>query len=502
MEEEGEEMDSLFEGMVLFNPNSVETNTIHDDDHHHHRNSIESDDHIDEQQNQNEPLDESLFSDLTLVSELSPSPISRSISKKKKRAGLRIGYARDADAAADDGHALPSTTAAPQDQHDSSELGLVEIKSQISDKLNLVRQLAASVSAARKDAISKRRKAAETLHKASNAYSDLESQLNEACKSEDFETTETLSQSLADAEAHKHSLLAALVDADSHCDAVESRMKEVLASQIAAEEECASLLHRFSQDASSKADLAIHTARQLSSTQLDQWLSSTESLELKKMELQIQSHIVSDARTLLNASIDNSVEDDEKERESLCKQKSLLMDELQELLALVKHKQQQIAETESQIEAVDTRIAHVVSGFQEMQSSIDSKLGNLQSSISSIEIESQALSNKKREIDDFLAQEEDKGEKLRELANSSGEEANTYQQVVELRKNLLRFVLKSREDKVRLAKTEKKLSDDVQMLQQEISTARASLQVSFLSHFTYAHKQRIVIVQNRTYPNS
>lgn len=227
--------------------------------------------------------------------------------------------------------------------------------------------------------------------------------------------------------------------------------------------------------------MALKTAKEWSSKQLDEWLCSTESLELKKMELEIESHIVDEARNVLNANIESSVEDDKKERESLCEKKSVLIDELEELLALVKRKEQEIAETEANIEAVENRIANVVSGFQETRLDIESKFGDLQSCISNVELESEALSKKKREIDDFLAKEEEKGEKLRELANSSAEEAKTYQEVVELRNNLMMFVLKSREDKVRLAKTEKELSDDVRMLQQEVSNSRSSLQVSFSS---------------------
>ncbi|PON90605.1 hypothetical protein TorRG33x02_136600 [Trema orientale] len=115
---------------------------------------------------------------------------------------------------------------------DDMELHLVQIKAQISNKRNLVRQLAASVSAARNDAIASRREAAESLLRASNAYANLEIQLNDAYKSEDFDTAETLSQTLAATENHKNSPLAALADAKAHCDAVESRMQEFIEDKI------------------------------------------------------------------------------------------------------------------------------------------------------------------------------------------------------------------------------------------------------------------------------
>ena len=67
------------------------------------------------------------------------------------------------------------------------------------------------------------------------------------------------------------------------------------------------------------------------------------------------------------------------------------------------------------------------------------------------------------------------------FVNISVREAKMYEEVVGLRKGLLSSVLKSMEDKVRLAKTEEKLSEDVQTLQLEASAARASLQVRFSS---------------------
>ncbi|KAF4359216.1 hypothetical protein F8388_005325 [Cannabis sativa] len=496
MEMDGDgDMDSLFEGMVLFNP--ISEHPSHSPSHSH------SDSH-----SQSESESHSLFTDLTILSPSpseSPSPsLSESKSfnqiqiqnnnnsnhKKKKRPALRIGYARNASAVAfddnppisDDHQHLPSSNEPPCSSVDVDfDFRLLQIKNQISEKLEFVRQLAASVSADRKEAIANRRKAAQTLHRASNAYAELETRLDEACRSEDFETAETLSESLAAAESEKQTLVAALADAEARCDEVELRMKE---------------------DTSEKAELGINTAEQVSSKKLEEWQCSTESLELKKMELEIESNIVNEARTMLTSSIENSVEDDQREKESLCKKKSVLLDELQELLALVKQKEQEIAETDSNIKAVENRIAHVVSGFQEMHSNIDSKFGNLQSCISDIELESKSLCELKKEIDDFVVNEQEKERKLRELANSSKEEAEAYHQVVELRKNLMTFVLKSKEDKDRLAKTEKKLSDEVQMLHQEVSSSRLSLQElstrkSSIQQDIASSKQKIIFIDKR-----
>lgn len=218
---------------------------------------------------------------------------------------------------------------------------------------------------------------------------------------------------------------------------------------------------------------------------MEKWLASTEALEGRKIELEIESHLVNEARAVLNNSIEHSVEDDLREKEILYKKKDILTNELQKLLALVRDKEKEIAENDSNIRAVEERISIVVSDFQEYQSSIDAKYDSLQSIISQLNLESEAMSMKKKEIDKFLNDEVDRGTKLKELARVSADEAKEYQEVVELRRSLMSSILKSREDKVKLAKTEEKLSAEVQTLQQEASAARASLQVNFTSQLFY-----------------
>nr|XP_015879990.2 paramyosin [Ziziphus jujuba var. spinosa] len=537
-----DEMDSLFEGMVLFDPSNNSQFQFQSQD-----DSDQADDSPTptatapaspadalaqpQAQPQPQPLDENLFSDLTLASPLQfhttettpPSnSVSRQISRKKKRAaGLRIGYARDADIDAyaysrplDAEEPQPHTTPTPTPtvesdsthanghKADGAGCRLEQIKSLISDKLHRARQSVSSVSSARKDFIAARRKAAHNLHLASVAYADLENQLNDACDAEDFEAAERLSDSLAAADKDKQSLIALLRDAESHYDAVEFQMQQVLTSQIAAEEECTSLLTQFAMDASTEAHKVIMTAEVVSSKEMHRWFSSTESLEMKKMELEIESEIISEARNVLNNSIELSVENDRRERKSLCKKKIVLMDELEQLLALVKRKEEEIAQNDSDIEAVDKRIVDVVSGFQEMQSGIDAKFANLQSGLSQIGLDRDAMLSQRKEIDEFLTQEEERGAKLKEVAQASAAEAKSYQEVAGLRKSLMSSVSKSMEDKVRLAKIEEKFSEDVQILQLQVSTSRASLQElstrkSSIQQDISSSKQRIFFLDKR-----
>lgn len=293
---EDDEMDSLFEGMVLFTPSQLAAEQclaaedVPNANPNPNPNKSESQtksndfDTCIEAAVSSEPLDENLFSDLTLQLQTQPQSSSitytktKSSRKKKRAAGLRIGYGRDttpysssapddndagddddvtctideadADAEASSSKNSYSSISVPvvvkeinnNDPHERFE----HLRSLVSEKLNRARELAASVSAARKDSIRRRRKAADDVELASLRHSQLEKQLDEACEAEDFEAAQRISDLLAAAETHQQSLLIALRDAEAYCDAIDSKMHDVLVSQIAAEQDCASLLDHFS----------------------------------------------------------------------------------------------------------------------------------------------------------------------------------------------------------------------------------------------------------------
>ncbi|KAK3441147.1 hypothetical protein EUGRSUZ_B01563 [Eucalyptus grandis] len=235
---------------------------------------------------------------------------------------------------------------------------------------------------------------------------------------------------------------------------------------------------------------------------MDKWLSSSEDLEVRKMELEIESYLISEAHKGVNVSIEHSIDDDSREKEKLLKKKDVLLDELEKLLNLVREKEKQIAENDASIEAVEKRIAGVVSGFQDMQSDIGAKYDRMKSKLSQVDAESEALSIKKKDIDDVLSQEDNKGAKIRELGKIAADEAKAYNEAAGLRKGLMLCILEYRESKLGLMKTEEKFSEDVMRLQQEASSARASLQElssnkSSLQQEIASFEQRILYVDKR-----
>ncbi|KAL9276146.1 hypothetical protein ACSQ67_026318 [Phaseolus vulgaris] len=630
----GDDMDSLFEGMVLFNPsaqieNEIEIGVEEAEVQHHNYNGSDA-------LTTSQPLDENLFSDLTLVldplqndqlaqpdhdlqshQQLSVSATQAQAQsqaqaqaqapRRRKRSGLRIGYGRDA---LHSNHMPHTLSPLPQPISDSDSLGAADtaqvsdtlpsiitatatstdhadavtlsqpspesssksengnreyqhasafseeepsaesssksenenrnvssfseagtsftesssksendnlnqqdapafpeaefrkIKATIREKLNHASQLVKNASSARKDSIRNRRKTVENANLASLKYMELEKQLEEACEAEDFERAEKVSENLSVAEKEKQTFINSLREADAFVDALDLKLQHALDSQLVAEEQCAILLDHYAKNALNNADSTLKKATSVFSKEMDQWLSSSEALEVKKMELEIESQFMNEARLELNNTIEHSIQDDKREKEILCKRKDVLMGELDQLLALVKQKEKEIADNDSNLEAVENKINKVVSGFKEMQSSINVKYDKLQSVLEQVKLETETLALKKGEIDNLLTQEEEMGGILRKFARISTEEAEGYREIVKLRKSLMSSILKSREDKLTLAENEEKLSGDVKLFQQEVSAARASLQElssrkSSIQQEIASFKQRIIFIDKR-----
>uniref|UniRef100_A0A1J3EGT0 UVR domain-containing protein n=1 Tax=Noccaea caerulescens TaxID=107243 RepID=A0A1J3EGT0_NOCCA len=519
----GDYVESLFEGMELFTPSQF-------------ADSSDNSPAILPPLKAEEALDENLFSDLTIVSPAQhvpdavthPSPLSSSSSsvmnygrqvsasrRKKRAAGLRIGYGRhEIHEDEDDTVSQQSTDSVSQlsdsisqqsdsvnqapdsitqvsdsstqvsdsvvhQPSESSAVGssgrLELVKDQIEGKLNRARDLAGSVTAARKNAIRKRRQASENLRSASTTHDELEKQLEEAIEAEDFDAAERISESLAAAERDRLALMTLLRQAESDCDAIESKMEEVLLSQIAAEEESASLLRQFCTDAENDAASILENAEAFCLEEMGKWHSCSEDVEVRKVELDIESVIVDNVRLSLNDSLEGSVEQEMKEKEMLSKKKEHLSDELQELLALVKAKEKEIDENDFQIKVVEERINNVVFGYKELQASMDKMLDDVQAGLSQIDMETEALSKKKIDVDEFVASEKERGAKLRELVSVSADEACEYEEVIKLRKTLMSYVSKTREERAKLVNIEEKLSEEVQKLQEELSSTRESV---------------------------
>ncbi|KAF0898063.1 hypothetical protein E2562_001734 [Oryza meyeriana var. granulata] len=353
---------------------------------------------------------------------------------------------------------------------------LALLRSQISGKFELIQQRATAVAAKRRQLAGRRRKVAEDVGSAASSHKDLERELEEACEAEDFERAEKISDSLAALEKEKDRLLTALRDAELNYDSVDLELQDVLKSRIAAEEEAAALLENFARDATDHADSVSKQAEEMSLKEIEGWRESMELLETKKLEMEVESELVLAARSGLEDSIEHLVEDDKREKDMLSKKGDTLAEELAELLKMVRLKEAEIAENNARIQEVQERITAVVSRFYGSQSDIDLKLKTLQEAQTKIDLETQALVLKKSEIDNFISLTEQKDSNLREIISACSSEAKACQQSVEIRRKLASSILKSREDRIGLLKMEEEILQDIQVLRQQTSDARTSLQ--------------------------
>ncbi|ONM02968.1 UvrB/uvrC motif family protein [Zea mays] len=353
-------------------------------------------------------------------------------------------------------------------------LGL--LRSQISGKLDSIQQRAAAVAAKRRLLAGRRRKVAEEATSVASRHKDLERELEVACEAEDFERAESISDSLAALEKEKDGLLTALRDAELDYDSVDSELQEVLESRIAAEEEAAILLEQFAKDANEHAISESKQAQELSSKEIEGWQTSMELLETKKLEMEVETQLVLEARSGLEGSIEHLVEEDKLEEGTLSIKGEVLTKELADLLELVRLKEAEIAENNARIHEVQERISAVVSRFHGSQSDVDLKLNSLKEAQCKLDLETEALVLKKNEIDNFISLTEQKDSELREIIGACFSEAKTCQQSVEIRRKLASSILKSREDRIGLLKMEEEILQDIQMLRQKITDARTTLQ--------------------------
>ena len=208
-----------------------------------------------------------------------------------------------------------------------------------------------------------------------------------------------------------------------------------------------------------------------------------ETLESKKLQIEIESNIVNEASSGILSHIERLTEADRLEKEALTNKGAILERELDELQELIKQKQTQISENNQQIQQVEEKISKIVSEFGESESTIIEKLRFLQNDLSEMESKSEDLLRYKKEIEESLGVSERKSLRLKELAEISVEETMICRDMVESRKSMASDVMKVREDKMRLAKMEEDRSAEVQKLQQLISAARSSLQVCVIVSF-------------------
>ncbi|KMZ76045.1 hypothetical protein ZOSMA_107G00420 [Zostera marina] len=383
-----------------------------------------------------------------------------------------------------------------------AERKLEGIRSEVANKLQRIRDKALSVLAERKKFGMKRRKITENVNSALVKYKELETELDVVCEAEDFIRAEMVSENLASVEREKDVCFDLLRRAEKDCDEVDMKMQEILEMQIKVEEEAMLLLEQFSKDTCDSANLVLKNVEVTSRKAIEEWQMSLETIELKKMETIIELHLMDETRSGIETSIGKLIQDDANERERLSRRHDTLTVELNELLVLVKLKETEIEANSHKMQEVEKKISYVVNNFDEAHTNIDKRHSELQASLSVIESEGTSLSLQKKNIDEHFTAVELTSSKLKELARVSMDEAATFNDQVELRQRLASPILKLREEKLRLATIEGKISKDVEELREKNSAARSSLQElssnrSCIQEEDASSKQRIFFIDKR-----
>ncbi|KAG0464942.1 hypothetical protein HPP92_019106 [Vanilla planifolia] len=173
------------------------------------------------------------------------------------------------------------------------------------------------------------------------------------------------------------------------------------------------------EDAADHADLVHRNAKELSSKELEEWQSSMELYEMT-----------------LDGSIEDLVKDDRKEIQELMTKRITLTKELDELQKLVTLKEEEIAKNDAQILEVESKVSGVASEFEGIRSHVGIMQDGLNSALSRLNCERDALTSKKKEIDEFSALAEQKFSKLTEIASATLKEARASQDLVGMREVL------------------------------------------------------------------
>lgn len=203
------------------------------------------------------------------------------------------------------------------------------------------------------------------------------------------------------------------------------------------------------------------------------------------MEMDVESQVISEARTGMESAIDHLVKDDKREMEMLTSKGDILAKELADLLALVRLKELEITQNDAQIQEVEKRISNVVSEFHGTQSSIKTRLDDLQAAQSKLDSENEKLDVKKKEIDDFVFASEEKRSKLAEIASAASNEAKACQDLMENWRSMVALIMQHRKDRIHFAELEEQISQEIQLLRQQVADSRANLQVRFNSFLTF-----------------
>ncbi|KAG6550592.1 hypothetical protein Mapa_007845 [Marchantia paleacea] len=332
------------------------------------------------------------------------------------------------------------------------------------------------VSALRKAAVQERRQAAERASAASTRCKNLEAELNAACENEDFEKADALSESVAEAENGMHQAAEDFKLAEAKCDSAASKVQEILDLQVATEEEGARIFELLKQEAEDAAERVRTEAQETARREMERLSADEEAAEARRRKLTLSLRIIEEANAELDKVIGEGTKEETELKTSLTEQRSQLLSELEELLALVRKKEAEIADYDQRIQAVDEKMSSVVANFETQRSSLDAESKALAVSSLELDDEFKRIAAEKQGVDELLAEGEKEGLKLEKAARSASDAGCAVQEALKLKKAIATTTFFYKEKRSELAEKEKKALEEAQALRHESLSGRSSLQ--------------------------
>ncbi|BFI28515.1 hypothetical protein MPTK2_2g20280 [Marchantia polymorpha subsp. ruderalis] len=359
------------------------------------------------------------------------------------------------------------------------------------------------VSALRKAAVQDRRQAAERASAASTRCKNLEAELNAACENEDFEKADALSESVAEAENAMHQATEDFKLSEAKCDSAASKVQEILDLQVATEEEGARIFELLKQEAEVAADRVRTETQEKARREMERLSADEEAAEARRRKLSLSLRIIEEANAELDKVIGEGTKEETELKMSLTEHRSQLLSELEELLSLVRKKEEEISDYDQRIQAVDEKMSSVVANFETQRSSLDAESKALAVSSLELDDEFKRIAAEKQGVDELLAEGEKESLKLERAARSALDAGCAVQEALKLKKAIATTTFFFKEKRSELAEKEKKALEEIQALRDESLSGRSSLQELTtmkmkLNQEIGEKKQLILFVEKRT----
>lgn len=231
------------------------------------------------------------------------------------------------------------------------------------------------------------------------------------------------------------------------------------------------------QEAEVAADRVRTETQEKARREMERLSADEEAAEARRRKLSLSLRIIEEANAELDKVIGEGTKEETELKMSLTEHRSQLLSELEELLSLVRKKEEEISDYDQRIQAVDEKMSSVVANFETQRSSLDAESKALAVSSLELDDEFKRIAAEKQGVDELLAEGEKESLKLERAARSALDAGCAVQEALKLKKAIATTTFFFKEKRSELAEKEKKALEEIQALRDESLSGRSSLQV-------------------------